>query len=89
MVASPADDPQRVQFGATVSVRDWNGEAFSYRIVGVDEADLDAGCVSWLSPIAKALMNARVGDRVRFKSPAGDLELLITRVSYEDGHIMV
>jgi transcription elongation factor GreB len=89
VVASPADDPQRVQFGATVSVRDWNGEAFSYRIVGVDEADLDAGCVSWLSPIAKALMNARVGDRVRFKSPAGDRELLITRVSYEDGHIMV
>jgi transcription elongation factor GreB len=55
----------------------------TYRIVGVDETDIDRNWVSWLSPIAKALLNARVGQRVRFKFPSGEAELEIIRVAYE------
>ena len=64
-----------VRFGATVVVREESGEESTYRIVGVDETDIDRGWVSWLSPIAKTLMNARPGKRVRFKFPAGEEEL--------------
>jgi transcription elongation factor GreB len=72
-----------VRFGATVLVRRSDGEEDNYRIVGVDEIDLDRGWVSWLSPIAKALMNARVGEQVRFKFPSGEEQLEIVRVEYE------
>ena len=77
----PPDDT--VRFGATVLVRERKGEQTTYRIVGVDETDLDQNWVSWLSPIAKALLNARVGQRVRFKFPAGEEELEILNVTYE------
>ena len=72
-----------VRFGATVVVREESGEESTYRIVGVDETDIDRGWVSWLSPIAKTLMNARPGKRVRFKFPAGEEELEIIGISYE------
>lgn len=70
-------------FGASVDVRDSRGVESSYRIVGVDETDIDRGWVSWLSPIAKALNNARVGERVKFRFPSGEEKLEILRVSYE------
>lgn len=76
-----ADDVAR--FGATVQVRERSGETTSYRIVGVDETDLDQNWVSWLSPIAKALLNARVGQSVRLKLPGGEEQLEILGVSYE------
>jgi transcription elongation factor GreB len=82
-VIGPADQDGVVRFGATVLVREGSGEQTTYRIVGVDETDLDQNWVSWLSPIAKALLNARVGQRVRFKFPAGEEELEILSVSYE------
>jgi len=78
----PPAERDRVQFGATVTVRERNGEELSYRIVGVDETDIDRGWVSWLSPIAKALFNARLGERVRFKLPSGEEELEIVGVAY-------
>ena len=78
----PADDGM-VRFGATVAVRERSGEETAYRIVGVDETDLDRNWVSWLSPVAKALMNARTGQRVRLKLPGGEEELEILRVTYE------
>lgn len=65
----------QVTFGAAVTVREEDGEETSYRIVGVDEADFDRGCVSWLSPLARALMRARLGQRVVFQSPAGERRL--------------
>ena len=65
------------------SVRETSGAESSYRIVGVDETDIDRNWVSWLSPIAKALLNARVGQRVRFKFPSGEAELEIVSVAYE------
>ncbi len=77
----PGVRDQRVRFGATVTVREPDGGESSYRIVGVDETDLDRGWVSWLSPIAKALLNAEPGQRVRLKLPGGDVELEVTGVS--------
>jgi transcription elongation factor GreB len=72
-----------VRFGATVTVQEKNGTKTHYRIVGVDETDLERNHVSWRSPIARALMNARVGDRVEFKAPRGVRELKVTAIAYE------
>ena len=83
VVVPPPTDTTRVQFGATVTVRDRDGEQTRYRIVGVDEADIDRGWVSWLSPLARALLNARLGEHVSFKSPAGMQELVIVAIAYE------
>jgi transcription elongation factor GreB len=82
VVAAPATPDGRVRFGATVEVENTSGETSRYRIVGVDETDFEQGEISWLSPIAKALMNGRVGQRVRFKFPSGEEELHILRVYY-------
>lgn len=76
----PAD---AVRFGTTVTVREPSGPEARYRIVGVDETDLDRNWVSWLSPLARALANARVGERVTFKAPRGPRELTIIRIEYE------
>ena len=61
-----------------------DGEEDCYRIVGVDEIDLERSWVSWASPIARALLNARVGERVRFKFPSGEEELEIMQIDYEN-----
>ena len=79
----PTEDLDIVRFGATVSVRRSNGETVRYRIVGVDETDIARGHISWVSPIAMALLSAEVGDRVRAKLPSGERELEILDVSYE------
>jgi transcription elongation factor GreB len=83
VVNPPVGSEDRVRFGATVTVRDQHGEEGCYRIVGLDEMDADRGWVSWLSPIARALLNARRGERVRFRLPAGEVELEILCVTYE------
>ena len=67
----------------TSTVREDTGVESSYRIVGIDETDLDRGWVSWLSPIAKTLLNARLGQRVRFRFPAGEQDLEILKITYE------
>jgi len=83
-VVNPPPPPHdTVLLGATVTVREGNGETSVYRIVGVDEADFDRGWISWVSPIARALLNARVGQRVAFKTPRGINELEIVGVKYE------
>ncbi len=73
---------EQVFFGATVSVCDQDGEEFTYQIVGVDEANATEGLISWISPLAKALMKAREGDTVRFASPGGMRELDIVEIRY-------
>jgi transcription elongation factor GreB len=83
VVNPPAVPDHQVRFGATVTVRNQRGEASSYRIVGVDETDIDRDWVSWLSPIAKALLNARVGQLIRIKLPGGEEQLEIVGVAYE------
>jgi transcription elongation factor GreB len=70
-------DPQRqknrdqVFFGATVTYADRDGTEKTVTIVGIDEADLDQGQVSWVSPIARALMKAHEGDVVELRTPSG------------------
>jgi len=83
VVPPPSVTEDRVRFGATVMVRERGGAESSYRIVGVDEMDVDRGWVSYLSPIAKALLNARIGQRVRFRFPSGEEELEIVGIKYE------
>lgn len=84
IVPPPVDSPNVVRFGATVHVRRHDGEEDAYRIVGVDEIDLDRGWVSWVSPIARVLLNASVGQRVHFKFPSGEEQLEILKIDYED-----
>lgn len=87
VVTPPAGTPDTVRFGTTVMVRGHGGAESRYRIVGVDETDLDQNWVSWLSPIAKALLNSRTGQRVRFKFPSGEEDLEIVSIAYEGEHL--
>jgi transcription elongation factor GreB len=82
-VSSPPAPWTQVLFGATVTVRDEQGEETIYRIVGVEETDIDRNWISWMSPLAKALLKKHVGDRVRFRSPDGDQDIEIVAVQYE------
>ncbi|MEY2572372.1 MAG: transcription elongation factor GreB [Verrucomicrobiota bacterium] len=75
--------PDVVRFGAYVTVRESDGSETRYRIVGVDETDLDNNWVSWMSPIAKALLNRKRDERIRFKFPSGEETLEIKEISYE------
>lgn len=83
VVSPPAQPDDKVRFGATVTVRDKTGNETKYRIVGVDETDIDRDWVSWRSPIAKALLNASVGQRVKFQIPAGVQDWEIVAINYE------
>ena len=80
VISPELETTDTVRFGATVTVRDGAGVEARYRIVGVDETDLDRGDVSWLSPLARALLNARTGQRVRVKTPRGEAELEIVSI---------
>lgn len=71
-----------VRFGATVTVADVEGNEKTYQLVGVDESDPAKGKISWLSPIAKALISARVGDVVTLELPEGHVELEILEIEY-------
>jgi transcription elongation factor GreB len=73
----------QVFFGARVTVADADGTENTYTIVGVDEADVANGRISWISPLARALIKAREGDSVRFQSPLGIREIDIVEVVYE------
>src|SRR4030095_16627170 len=81
----PAPEPpyEQVRFGATVTVRDSAGLDETYRIVGVDETDIERDWISWLSPLARALLNALIAETVRIQLPAGERILQITAISYE------
>ena len=76
-------DNDQIFFGATVTVCDANGDENTYSIVGVDEANVAGGRISWVSPLARALLKAREGDAVRFQSPSGWRELDVVEVRYE------
>ena len=73
----------QIFFGATVTYCDESGKETTISIVGVDEINLDKGHVSWISPIAKALMKAREGDSVRLQTPTGVKEVDILSVTYQ------
>lgn len=76
----------QVFFGATVTicaVEDAAAAEQTWQIVGIDEADVSTGKISWISPLARALLKAREGDTVCFTSPAGMREVEIVAVRYE------
>ena len=83
IVEAPNGPADVVRFGAFVTVGESDGSETRYRIVGVDETDLDNNWVSWMSPIAKALLNRKKGERIRFKFPSGEETLEIKEISYE------
>ena len=72
----------QVFFGATVGYVNRKGEQITVRIVGVDEAQPLHGSISWVSPVARALIKAREGDVVSLMTPAGREELEIVEVKY-------
>ncbi|MCU0924998.1 MAG: transcription elongation factor GreB [Hydrogenophaga sp.] len=72
----------QVFFGATVTYADESGAETTVTIFGVDEADSALGQISWISPVARALLKSRVGDSVRLTVPGGVQELEVLSVSY-------
>ena len=86
-LAEVVDPAQRVNcnqvfFGATVTVCDSNGCESQYSIVGVDEADVAAGRISWVSPLARALLKLNKGDVATLRTPTGINELEVVSVMY-------
>lgn len=84
-VVDPAAQPRRDQvfFGATVTYARLSDDAeFTVTIVGVDEADTAAGRISWVAPVARALLKARVGDTVRLRTPQGVEEIEVVAIRY-------
>jgi transcription elongation factor GreB len=82
VVDNAGRDSDQVFFGATVLIRTAAGEERSLTIVGADEVDPARGRVSWIAPIAHALLKARAGDEVTLRSPAGRERLEILDVQY-------
>jgi transcription elongation factor GreB len=83
VLIDPASQPaDRVGFGACVETADDNDEKRKFRIVGEDEADPNKARISWVSPLAKALTGAAVGDTVVWKRPTGDLSLEVLSIKY-------
>jgi transcription elongation factor GreB len=79
-------DAEQIFFGATVTYAALEGKDAGKEtritIVGVDEVDLEKGYVSWVSPIAKALIKAKLGDCVKIQTPTGPSEIEILEVQY-------
>ena len=86
-IVDPGQQKNRDQvfFGATVTYADRDGTEKTITIVGIDEADLDQGQVSWVSPIARALMKAHEGDVVELRTPSGIEPIEIIEIRYRDG----
>jgi transcription elongation factor GreB len=83
IVVHPEEQPRDlVRFGAGVTVESPDRKRSVYRIVGEDEADPLQGRISWLSPLAQALLEHRAGDRVVWQRPAGNIALTIVEIAY-------
>jgi len=83
-VVDPVRQTRRDQvfFGATVTYANGRGEENTVTIVGVDEANLERGRVSWISPIARALLKAREGDVVTLRTPTGGEPIEVVAIRY-------
>ncbi len=73
---------RQVVFGATVTYAKADGSEHTVTLVGVDEADLSKGKISWLSPVGQALLKARVDDSVQLRTPAGVEEIEVVAIRY-------
>lgn len=74
---------EQIFFGAIVEYVGDDDILRTVSIVGMDEADMKAGKISWLSPVARAMMKARVGDVVEVRTPSGSISLEIVSISYK------
>ena len=74
----------RVFFGASVTYVNDRDEEKTVTIVGIDEADLAQGRISWISPVARALLKAEVGDVVEVRTPAGGDSLEVIDIRYPE-----
>jgi transcription elongation factor GreB len=83
VVESAGRDSDQVFFGCTARIKNKAGEEREITIVGVDEVDPAKGRVSWVSPVAKALLKSREGDSVSLRTPAGDERLEVLEVRYD------
>jgi transcription elongation factor GreB len=85
-VVDPAQrgECDQVFFGATVTVCDENGCENTYSIVGVDEANVGCGLISWVSPLARTLLKLREGEMATLRTPSGIQELEILSVAYRE-----
>lgn len=82
-VIAPENQPQgRVLFGATVTVQDEYEKPHVYSIVGITESDASMGRISWLSPVAKSLLQGKVGDVVTVTTPLGQQEIEILKIEF-------
>lgn len=77
--------PGRVAFGLLVSLAEADDTRRTYQIVGEDEADPKAGKISWVSPLARALQDAEIGDLVTWQRPSGDMELEVLAIELPKG----
>lgn len=85
-VVDPARQTRRDQvfFGATVTYAREDDTEVTVTVVGVDEADMAAGRISWVAPVARALLGKRVGDLVRVRTPQGVEEVEIVAIRYPE-----
>jgi len=85
-IVDPARQTNRAQifFGAEVTYEDAKGQERTIAIVGIDEADADRGRVSWISPVARALLKARVGDVVELRVPGGVEAIEVVSIRYPE-----
>ena len=79
-----ASKPPKVQFGATVTYANEEGVKKTVYIMGIDEIEPSKGKISWISPLAKALLNQEKGEAVTFRSPKGEEELEILEIKYQE-----
>ncbi len=82
LTADREEDHSIVLFGAKVTVEDEEGKLSTYEIVGEDEADIHQAKVSYLSPLAEALIGAKLNDEVTWEKPMGDTYLTIQKIEY-------
>jgi transcription elongation factor GreB len=80
VVDTAGENQERVQFGALVTVAEENGATKVYRIVGVDESRPESGLISWISPLARALVGARTGEVVAVELPEQSVKLKVIDV---------
>ncbi len=77
-------DKDKVLFSATVNLTDENDKKMMIKIVGEDEADTSKNKISYVSPLAKALIGTKVGDEILWERPAGNIYLVVDEISYQN-----
>ena len=81
-IKTETQEGEDIRFGATITLVDENNTQYKFTIVGQDEVDTKNGLISWVSPLASALIGKQVGDTIIWARSVGDLELEIIEFDY-------